>query len=107
MFRFTMAAVFICGIVGAAHAQVVPPAQIKDPQLRALQSKYFSGLTAAAAEIATHNYPSKFYLTRELDLRPSDLRSADARSIEFTMLEKQTVLMVRGNYAAAYPPTMP
>src|SRR5205814_363066 len=89
------------------RAQVVPPTQIKDPQLRALQSKHLSALTAAAAEIAAHNYPAKFYLTRELDLRGSDLKSADQRSIEFTMLEKQSSLMLRGNYSAVYATTMP
>jgi hypothetical protein len=107
MFRFPLVAIVVCGIAGVSRAQVVPPAQIKDPQLRALQSKHLPALTEAAAEIAAHNYPSKFYLTRELDLRASDLRSADPRSIEFTTLEKQTVLMVRGNYAAAYPPATP
>jgi hypothetical protein len=107
MFRFALAAGFLCGIGGVGRAQVVPPAQIKDPQLRALQSKNLSALTAASAEIASHSYPSKFYLTRDLDLRGSDLKSADQRSIEFTTLEKQTVLMMRGNYTAAYPTTMP
>lgn len=107
MYRFTLAAVFVCSVGGVSRAQVVPPAQIKDSQLRALQSKHLSALTAAATEIAAHNYPAKFYLTRELDLRGSDLKSADSRSIEFTTLEKQTVLMVRGNYSASYPTTMP
>jgi hypothetical protein len=107
MFRFALAAVFICGTAAPGRAQVVPPAQIKDPQLQALQSKYLSPLTAAAAEITAHSFPSKFYLTRDLDLRNSALRSADPRSIEFAILDKQTVLMVRGNYAAAYPTVMP
>ncbi|MEO8053201.1 MAG: hypothetical protein ABI833_22580 [Acidobacteriota bacterium] len=105
--RFALAVISICGIARVAPAQVVPPAQIKDPQLRALQSKHLDALTAAAAEIASHTYPSKFYLTRELDLRGSDLRTADQRSIEFTAMEKQTVLMLRGNYSATYPTTMP
>lgn len=105
-FRFALAAALICGIAGVASAQVVPPAQIKDPHLRALQSKHLSGLTAAAAEIAARTYPSKFYLTRELDLKTSELKSAGQRSIEFAMLEKQTVLLVRGNYTAAYPTTV-
>lgn len=107
MFRLALAAAFIGGIADVGRAQVVPPAQIKDSRLRSLQSKHLSSLTAAAAEIAAHNYPAKFYLTRELDLRGSDLKSADQRSIEFTTLEKQTVLMVRGNYSASYPTTMP
>jgi hypothetical protein len=107
LFRFTLATAFMCGIVGVGRAQVVPPASIKDPQLSALQNKQLSALTAAAADIASHSFPSKFYLTRELDLRGSDLRSADQRSIEFATLEMQTVLMLRGNYAGAYPSTMP
>jgi len=106
-YRFGFAAVFICGIGGVGWAQVVPPASIKDAQLSALQNKQLSALTAVAADIASHSFPSKFYLTRELDLRGNDLRSADQRSIEFATLEMQTVLMLRGNYAGAYPPTMP
>ncbi len=105
--RFALAVVLICGVAGMARAQVVPPAQIKDPQLRALQSKHLDALTAAAAEIASHSYRSKFYLTRDLDLRGSDLRSPDQRSIEFTAIGKQTVLMLTGNYSAIYPTTMP
>jgi hypothetical protein len=107
IFRLNFVAAFICGIAGIGRAQVVPPASIKDPQLSALQSKQLSALTAIAADITSHSFPSKFYLTRELDLRGSDLRSADQRSIEFTALEMQPTLMLRGNYAAAYPPTMP
>ena len=106
-FRFALTAVLICGIAAVSRAQVAPPAQIKEPPLRALQSKHLSALNEAAAEIASHVYPAKFYLTRDLDLRGSELRSADQRSIEFVTLENQTVLMVRGNYAAAYPATMP
>lgn len=106
-FRFALAAILMCGIGGVGRAQVVPPPQIKDPQLRALQSKHVAALTAAAAEIAAHSYPSRFYLTRHLDLKNSELKSADPRSIEFAILEKQTVLMVKGNYAAAYPTIMP
>ena len=107
MYRFYVVAAVICGIAGVGRAQVVPPAQIKDSQLRALQSKHLSALTAAATEIASYQYPTKFYLTRDLDLRGSDLKSADQRSIEFTTVEKQIVLMVRGNYSAVYPTTMP
>jgi hypothetical protein len=46
-------------------------------------------LTAAAVEIASHGYPSKFYLTRALDLSGRALE-ADQRSIEFAVFEKQT-----------------
>jgi len=104
--RLALVAVSILGTADVGRAQVVPPAQIKDPQSRALQTKHLTALNAAAAEIAAHSYPAKFYLTRELDLRGNDLKSADQRSIEFTASEKQTTLLVRGNYSAVYPTTM-
>jgi len=65
---------------GVSFAQVMAPAEIKDPKLRALQSKHQAELTAAAAEMAAPQYPAKFYLTRELDLRSDALISADRRS---------------------------
>ena len=106
MFQFVLVAVSIC-IAGAARGYVVRKAQVKGKKVRVVQSHHIREIDAAAAEIASHSYPAKFYLTRELDLRGSDLKSADQRSIEFAALEKQTVLMVRGNYSAAYPTTMP
>jgi hypothetical protein len=105
--RFAVAALVACSIPRVSGAQVLAPTEIKDPKLRALQSKHLSGLTAAAVEIASHGYPSKFYLTRALDLSGRALESADQRSIEFAVFEKQTVLLVRGNYSAAYPRSMP
>src|SRR6185369_136531 len=92
---------------GVSFAQVVAPAEIKDPKLRALQSKHQADLTAAAAEMAAHKYPAKFYLTKELDLRSGALFSADRRSIEFSTFGMQTVLRVRANYAAVYPTETP
>lgn len=88
---------------GVSFAQVVPPPEIKDPKLRALQSKHQAELTAAAREIEAHKYPAKFYLTKELDLRGGALYSADRRSIEFSSYGAQTVLRLRANYAAVYP----
>jgi hypothetical protein len=92
---------------GVSFAQVVPPPQIKDPKLRALQSKHQAELTAAAREIEAHKYPAKFYLTKELDLRGGALYSADRRSIEFSSYGAQTVLRLRANYAAVYPTETP
>ena len=92
---------------GVSFAQVVAPAEIKDPKLRALQSQHQAELTAAAAEMAAHKYPAKIYLTKELDLRSGALFSADRRSIEFSTFGMQTVLRVRANYAAVYPTETP
>ena len=92
---------------GVSFAQVMAPAEIKDPKLRALQSKHQAELTAAAAEMAAPQYPAKFYLTRELDLRSDALISADRRSIVFSIFGTQTVLRVKVNYAAVYPTETP
>jgi len=92
---------------GVSSAQLVAPAEIKDPKLRALQSKHQTELTAAAAEMAAHKFPAKVYLTKELDLRSGALFSADRRSIEFSTFGMQTVLRVRANYAAVYPTETP
>jgi hypothetical protein len=105
--RLAVAALLAGAVTGVSPAQVVAPAEIKDPRLRALQSKHLAGLTAAAAEIASHNYPARFYLTRALDLRRNALSSADRRSVDFSMSGNQTVLLVRANYAAIYPAEMP
>lgn len=103
---FAVTAVLACGIAGVSQAQVLAPAKIKDPKLRALQSKYLDDLTAATTEIASHSFPSKFYLTRVLDLRKSALDSADRGAVEFATFGKQTVLRVRGNYSAIYASEM-
>ena len=94
-------------VAGGVYAQVVAPAEIKDPKLRALQSKHQAELTAAAAEMEAHKYPAKLYLTRELDLRAGALFSADRHSLEFSTFGMQTVLRVRANYAAVYPTETP
>ena len=104
--RFAVVAVLPWGVAGVSRGQVLAPAKIQDPKLRALQSKYLYELTAATTEIASHSYPSKFYLTRALDLRKSELESADRGSAEFAMFGKQTVLRVRGNYSAVYSSEM-
>jgi hypothetical protein len=91
-------------IVGA---QALPPSELKDPKLRALQEKHQADLGAISAEIQAHSYPAKFYLSRTLDLGARAAASADARSIEFGAFDKQTVLLVRGNYTAIYPSTTP
>ena len=87
--HLTRLAVVALAADGVSLAQVVSPAEIKDPKLCGLQSKYQAELTAAVA--AAHPYPAKSYLTRELDLRAGALFSADRRSIGFVTYGTQTV----------------
>ncbi len=85
--HLTRLAVVALVAAGVSLAQVAPPAEIKDPKLRALQSRHQAELTAAA-----HPHPAKSYLTRELGLRVEALFSAERRSIEFATYGTQTVL---------------
>jgi hypothetical protein len=105
--RFALIALLACEIAGAADTPVLAPSEIKDPKLRSLQEKHLADITAITSDITAHNYPSKFYLSRTLDLAAHDLSSADPRSIEFAKVNKQTVLRVSGNYAAVYMWTGP
>jgi hypothetical protein len=85
------------------RAQVLAPPEVPDPAMRALQQKHLPELKAAAVDIATHNYPYKFYLSRTLDLTEKQEQQTDQRSIRFSNFQGHTVLQVTGNYFAAYP----
>ncbi len=89
-------------LAAECSAQVLAPPEIADPALRSLQQEHFDALKAAAAEITSHAYPHRFYLSRFLDVNESKQQSLDQRSIRFAALDKQTVVQVTGNYFAAY-----
>src|SRR6266852_2382720 len=94
----------ILGVVaGTAMAQVLTPAEIKDPELRSLQHEYMSDLKLVGADIQALPLEYHFYLSRKLDLDESQQQNADQRSIRFDRYNGQTVLTVTGNYYAAYP----
>jgi hypothetical protein len=88
----------------AASAQVLTPAEIKDPDLRSLQQQYMSDLKLVGEDIlALPPLEYRFYLSRKLDIDESQQQHADQRSIRFDRYNGQTVLAVTGNYYAAYP----
>ena len=94
----------ILGVVaGTAMAQVLTPAEIKDPELRSLQHEYMSDLKLVGADIQALPLEYHFYLSRKLDLDEAQQQNADQRSIRFDRYNGQTVLAVTGNYYAAYP----
>ena len=85
------------------RSQVLAPPEILDPAMRALQQKHLPELKAAAVDIAAHNYPYKFYLSRTLDVTEKQEQQTDQRSVRFSNFQGHTVLQVTGNYFAAYP----
>jgi hypothetical protein len=89
-------------VTGSAFAQVVSPAEIKDPDLRALQQQYMDELTRAGADILAIQFDYPFYLSRKLDLDQAKQQLADQSSIRFDSYNGKTVLAITGNYYAAY-----
>jgi hypothetical protein len=97
-----LALVFVV-VVGCASAQVLTPAEIKDPDLRSLQQQYINDLKIVGQDIQALPLKYRFYLNRKLDLDESQQQHADQSSIRFDRYDGRTVLAVTGNYYAAYP----
>ena len=88
--------------VSAVCAQVLAPEEITDPQLRALQKKYFSELKQITSAAAAQNFPYHFYFSRRLDLDEKDQALNDQRSVRFDVYQGHVVLKITGNYFASY-----
>lgn len=93
----------VLSLASLSAAQALTPAEIKQPQLRALQEKYFQQLQAIGAEVQGHVYPFAFYFSRVLDLELIQQERADQRSLRFDNYGGLTVVELTGNYFAAYP----
>ncbi len=90
---------FACARVSLAQ---VSPNEILDPQLKALESQYFSQLKTINQQIARTRFPFPFYLSRSVGLDPSQQVEADTRGLEFERFRDRVVLKATGNYNAAY-----
>ena len=95
-------AVFIMGLTCLAAGQALTPAEIKNPQMRALQEKNFQQLQAVGAEIQGHIFPFPFYFSRVLDLELVQQERADQRSLRFDNYGGMTVVELTGNYFGSY-----
>ena len=93
---------FILGAVCWSAGQALTPAEIKEPQMRALQEKYFQQLQAIGTEVQGHIYPYPFYCSRVLDLELAQQQHADQRSVRFDNYGGLTVVEITGNYFASY-----
>ena len=98
-----LALITIMAATSGAFAQVLTPAEIKDPDLRSLQQQYINDLKVVGQDIQALPLQYRFYLSRKLDLDQSEQEHADQRSIRFDRYNGQTVLAITGNYYAAYP----
>ena len=89
-------------LVFSAAAQVIPPTEIKDAQLRSLQESNLDALKQLGADILALPTDYPFYLSRKLDLDEAKQKWADQRSIQFDHYKGKVVLEITGNYYAAY-----
>ena len=86
--------------------QALTPAEIKEPQMRALQEKHFQQLQTIGSEVQAHIFPYAFYFSRVLDLELSQQERADQRSLRFDNYSGMTVVEITGNYFASYSSDM-
>lgn len=80
----------------------VSPAEVSDPQLKALESEYFQDLIKLNRQVSSEKFPFTFFLSRYVDLDPKDQAGADTRGIEFVSFHDRTLLKFSGNYNAAF-----
>jgi hypothetical protein len=85
----------------AASAQV-SPAEILNPDLKALEETYLSQLKTLSQSIAKTKFPFPFYLSRYVGLDPAEQAEADSRGLEFVRFQDRVILKITGNYNAAY-----
>ena len=96
---FALAASFL----GARDASAqVSPAEILNPDLRALEETYFPQLKTLNQSIAKTKFPFSFYLSRFVGLDPAQQAETDSRGLEFVRFQDRVILKVTGNYNAAY-----
>src|SRR5258708_14482234 len=85
----------------SASAQV-SPAEILNPDLKALEESYFPQLKALNQSIARTKFPFAFYLSRFVGIDPAQQAEADSRGLEFVRFQDRVILKLSGNYNAAY-----
>lgn len=99
--RLFLTALLLSCIPVVVLAQISPN-EIRNPDLKALETEYFAQLKSMNQAIAKIHYPFPFYLSRYVGLEPSQQAEADSRGLEFVKFHDRTVLKVTGNYNAAY-----
>jgi hypothetical protein len=91
-------------LCASASIAQISPNEILNPQLKALESQYFSQLKTINQQITKARFPFPFFLSRVVGLDPSEQVEADARGLEFKRFRDRVVLKATGNYNAAYNP---
>jgi hypothetical protein len=80
----------------------VSPAEIRNPQLKALEQTHLTKLIAINQTVPLLTYPFPFSLNRYVGSDPKSPTGVDGRGLEFVNFHDQVVLKVTGNYQAAF-----
>jgi len=80
----------------------VSPAEILNPDLKALETSYFQQLKTLNQSIARMKFPFPLYLSRYVGLDPAQQAEADSRGLEFVRFQDRVILKISANYNAAY-----
>ena len=94
--------IFMFFFAAIAAAQVMKPAEIKDPELRGLQQQYMDDLKTAGQNILAVQFDYPFYLSRKLDLDEAVQKTVNQSSLRFDRYNGKVVIAATGNYFAAY-----
>src|SRR6266516_5814837 len=101
--RFLIPALgLVIAFSGQSASAQVSPAEILNPDLKALEETYFPQLKTLNQSIAKTKFPFPFYLSRFVGLDPAQQAEADSRCLEFVLYQDRVILKVTGNYNAAY-----
>src|SRR6266480_3860810 len=87
---------------GQSASAQVSPAEILNPDLKALEETYFPQLKTLNQAIAKTKFPFPFYLSRNVGLEPAQQAESDSRGLEFVRFQDRVILKITGNYNAAY-----
>ena len=91
-----------CVILPQQSSAQVSPNEILNPQLKALEKRYFQELKTINQAVARARFPFPFHLSRFVGLDPAQQAEADSRGLEFVRFKDRIVLKATGNYNAAY-----
>jgi hypothetical protein len=88
-------------LMPAAAAQV-GPAEITNPQLRALEATYLQQLILMREAINKLRFPFELFVSRYVGLDPKQQPGSDARGLEFVLFHERTILKTSANYNATF-----
>jgi hypothetical protein len=93
----------LLSLLGATRSFAqVSPAEILNPQLKALEQAHLNKLVAINQTVPLLTYPFPFSLNRYVGSDNTSSTGIDGRGLEFVNFHDRVVLKVTGNYGAAF-----